>query len=123
MGRTLKHYLSVYGQFLVNATTLEVGFRLNFFFLFLTDIFFLASMFFSTFFILDAVDNIGGWSRDQFLFFSCFMLTVDSIYMAIISIGFWRFAKDVSTGNLDFTLLKPINSIFISFFAILVPPP
>ena len=114
--RILKHYLAIYGQFVSNAMALELGFRLNFFLLFMVDIFFFVSMFFSTAFIFDSIPSIGGWNRDQFLFFTCFMLTVDSLYMAFISSGFWEFSRQVSTGNLDFVLIKPANSIFISFF-------
>jgi ABC-2 type transport system permease protein len=62
------------------------------------------------------VQHIGEWNRDQFLFFISFMLIIDQLHMVVVSENFWELSEKIRTGQMDFVLLKPLHSIFNSFF-------
>jgi ABC-2 type transport system permease protein len=80
------------------------------------DLFFYFSVLASVYFIFDHVELIGSWKRDQMLFFLSFMLTVNHLHMTMVSENFWELSYLIRTGGMDFILLKPIHSLFISFF-------
>lgn len=111
----LKQYLSVYKEFLANAFAEATSYRLHFFLLIIMDQLFYFSILGSVDFIFDHVATIGAWDRRHFLFFASFMLAVDHLHMTFISESFWNFSFDIRTGRLDFTLLRPLNTLFTVF--------
>lgn len=113
---TIKHYLSVYRKFIETSFAEAASFRLNFVLLILMDIVFYISALATVSFIYDHVSMIGPWNKAQLMFFVSFMLAVDHLHMVILSESFWMLSTDIRTGNLDYTLLKPVHSIFIIFF-------
>jgi ABC-2 type transport system permease protein len=80
------------------------------------DLFFYFSVLASVYFIFDHVQMIGPWRREQMLFFLSFMLTVNHLHMTMVSENFWELSFLIRTGGMDFILLKPVHSLFISFF-------
>jgi len=110
------HYFKVYKEFVSTCFSQAMSFRVNFIFLILMDLVFYATNIFTVTFIFDYVDTIGPWNRDQFLFFTAFMIAVDHMHMTFCSENFWWFSDDLKRGNLDFILLKPMSSIFTVFF-------
>lgn len=111
----LRHYLAVYKEFLSNAFAEATSYRLHFVLLIIMDQLFYFSILGSVDFIFDHVPQIGGWDRRQFLFFASFMLAIDHLHMTFISESFWNFSFDIRTGRLDFTLLRPLNTLFTVF--------
>ncbi|WP_372652151.1 ABC transporter permease [Halobacteriovorax sp.] len=114
--KELKHHLSVYRMFVSTSFSQSMSFRLNFFLLILMDIFFYFSSLMTVSFIFDHVQTIGPWNKDQLMFFISFMLCIDHLHMTLISESFWVLSRDIKSGNMDFTILKPISSIFTCFF-------
>ena len=112
----MKHYARVYGKFVAVSSAVNMSFRTNFFLLVLVDMTFYAGITFGVSSIFDHVSTIGPWSRDQLLFFLFFMLTINAIHMTVISTAFWEFSEEIRTGQLDYVLIKPLNSIFVTFF-------
>ena len=112
----IKHYLQVYLEFAKTSLIEASSYRINFILLFFVDITFYATSFTSVDFIFGHIDHIGIWERDQFMFFMSFVLVVDHLHMTFISANFWLLAESLRLGNLDFSLLKPIHSLFIVFF-------
>jgi ABC-2 type transport system permease protein len=112
----MKHYLTVYKEFIATAFTQASSFRLSFFLIILMDLFFYFSSLASMSFILDHVNSIGPWNREQLMFFISFMLTINWLHMTFVSESFWMFGDHIRTGSLDFLILKPIHSIFSVFF-------
>ena len=49
-------------------------------------------------------------------FFLCFMLMLDNLHMMMFSQSFWELSSDIKTGQLDYTILRPLNIIFSIFF-------
>lgn len=113
---TIKHYLSIYRKFIDTCFAEASSFRLNFSLLILMDIIFYVSSIFSVDFIYDHVNTIGGWTRYQLLFFISFMLTIDNLHMGVLSESFWMLARHIKTGDLDYIILKPVNTVFNIFF-------
>ena len=116
MIKEIRHHFSVYKMFVSTSFSQSMSFRLNFFLLILMDIFFYFSSLMTVNFIFDHVQTIGPWNKEQLMFFISFMLCVEHLHMTLISESFWVLPRDIKSGNMDFTLLKPISSIFNCFF-------
>lgn len=112
----IKHYAQVYRGFVSTSFTEATSFRLNFLLLIIMDLFFYVSVLATVSFIFDHVETIGPWNRTQLMFFMSFMLVIDHLHMTFVSESFWMLSTHLKTGELDFTLLKPVNSIFTIFF-------
>jgi len=112
----VKHYLEVYWKFIETCFTQASSFRFSFVLLLVMDLFFYFSVLASVYFIFDHVNMIGPWNRDQMLFFLSFMLAINHLHMTMVSENFWELSFLIRTGGLDFILLKPVHSMFISFF-------
>lgn len=121
MKSRLLHYLRVYQGFLTTCFIQALEFRLHFFLLIMMDLAFYISSLASIHIIFNHVSEIGGWNREQFLFFTAVMLSINQLTMSFISESFWRFPVLLRTGELDFYLLKPIGSIFTVFFRFIRP--
>ena len=117
----MKQYLEVYKNFIGCSLTEELSFRVNFVMLLIVDLIFTLSTLGAAIVLFQHVDTLGPWSKDQLLFFLCFMMLVDDFQGMVLSSNFWMLSLDLKMGNLDFTFLKPINSLFPMFFRYLRP--
>jgi ABC-2 type transport system permease protein len=115
MNRIL-YYARIYRQYLALNIERAMAFRVHFFLLILLDVFFYSVTLLTIDFTFSQVGPLNGWTREHFLFFASFMLAVDQLHMTFLSESFWIFSVDLRTGALDFTLLRPANPIFITFF-------
>ncbi len=115
-GSEVKHYLSVYKKFVSTSTAVAMSFRTSFVLMVIMDLLFFASAYFTVDFIFDHVDMVMGWKREQFMLFLSYMLLMDGLHMIIFSQNFWRFSDDLKSGQLDYTILRPLSSIFSVFF-------
>ena len=91
-------------------------FRLHFVMLIAMDLLFYASTLASVHILYDHVIAIGPWNREQLLFFVSIMLAINQLSMTFVSENFWRFSTFLRTGELDFFLLRPLGTIFSTFF-------
>ena len=112
----MRKYWEVYKKFVSTSVAVETSFRTSFILLIIMDIFFFFSTIMSVRFIYDHVAMIGPWQKDQLLFFITFMLMIDNLHMMIFSQSFWEFSAHLKTGNLDYIILRPMNTIFSVFF-------
>lgn len=113
--KSLGHYWDVYKKFVSTSVAVETSFRTSFILLIFMDIFFFLSTITSVRFIYDHVAMIGPWGKNQLLFFISFMLMIDNLHMMIFSQSFWEFSAHLKTGNLDYIILRPMNTIFSVF--------
>ena len=100
----------------------DLSFRENFVLQSLMNSCFIGVYFFTSIFIFNHVEQIGLWNKDQFLFFLSFALFIDQLHYFIFAFNFWIFSDDVRLGAFDFTLLKPVSSLFITYFKRLSTP-
>jgi ABC-2 type transport system permease protein len=112
----IKHLYLVYREFISTSFTEATSYRVNFILLILMDLFFYGSVLLTVSFIYDHVETIGPWNRNQLMFFMSFMLAIDHLHMTLISESFWVLSRKIKTGELDYDLLKPINTVFNVFF-------
>jgi ABC-2 type transport system permease protein len=98
------------------SIAVETSFRTSFVLLIFMDAFFFTTSLSSINIIFNHVDVIGPWNKDQFSFFLCFMLMLDNLHMMIFSQSFWELSSNIRTGQLDYTILRPLNIIFSIFF-------
>jgi ABC-2 type transport system permease protein len=113
---TIKHYLSVYKEFISTSVSVETSFRTSYILVIIMDFLFFFTSLLSAQFIFNHVEHIGPWNRSQFLFFMAFMLTIDNIHMMIFSQNFWALSFNIKSGELDYVILKPLSTIFNVFF-------
>lgn len=116
MIQVAKKYLSVYRQFINTSFAEATTYRLNFVLLILMDIVFYVTSLMSVSFIFNHVEQIGPWTRAPFMFFISFMLALDQIHMTLVSENFWEFSFRIRQGLLDFDLIRPLSTLFTSFF-------
>lgn len=117
----MRQYLEVYKNFVSCSLTEELSFRINFIMLLIVDLIFTLSTIGAAFVLFEHVDTLGPWSRDQLLLFLAFMMLIDDFQGMVLSSNFWMLSLDLKMGNLDFTFLKPIKSLFPMFFRYLRP--
>ena len=114
--KTVIYYLRIYQMFISTSVSVGVSFRTSFILLVFMDLFFYFSALASVSFIYDHVQTIGPWDKNQLLFFISFMLGIDHLHMTLVSESFWELSHSIRSGDLDFILLRPANSIFSVFF-------
>ena len=117
----IAHHLSIYGEFVKNCFAEAMSYRLHFVLLIVMDLLFYMSVIGTVEFLFLHLDTIGPWSRADFMFFMAFMLAVQHLHMTFVSENFWQFAFDIRSGQLDYILLKPANSLFVVFFRTIRP--
>lgn len=88
-------------------------FRSNFFINVLTRAFWFGAQITLFEIIYRNVDSIHGWSRPQYFAFMATGMLINSIVEALFMPNCAHFSELIRTGNLDFALLKPIDTQFL----------
>ena len=114
--RAVRLYWNVYRKFLSTSISEALGFRVNFVLLVLIQSVFCVTSLLTIHFLYSAVDHIGMWSESEFLFFTSFMLTVNTLHDAFITRNYWEFSDLLIRGKLDFILLRPLHPVFSAYF-------
>ena len=120
--RAFYKYSRLYGEFFKTSLSEELSFRLNFTLQTLMNISFIGVYFFTSIFIFSHIEHIGLWNKEEFLFFLSFALAVDQSHYLLFASNFWQLSEDIRLGQMDFHLLKPAPSLFISLFRRLAVP-
>jgi ABC-2 type transport system permease protein len=103
-------------MFFRNSIVREMAFRGNFLIEVVTNAFwFAAQMVFFTL-IFGNVREMNGWSRDQFFAFMATGMIINTLIEAFFMPNCANFSELIRTGNLDFALLKPIDTQFLISF-------
>ncbi len=118
---SLKKYARIYQRFFATCLAEATSYRAHLILVIIMDLMFYLTSFLTIDFLYRWVGDVGGWQREQFMFFMAFMLCVDHFHMTFISENFWNFSMDLRTGKLDFALTKPVSALFVSFFRYIRP--
>ncbi len=71
--------------------------------------------------IYDNVDVVGGWTKDEAVLLTLISALLDCVITLFFVGGLYRLPEMISTGSLDFLLLKPINKrMYISLSEVAV---
>lgn len=110
--KKIKRYFQLYGFFVKNCLTRELDFRMNFI-ANLVDSFIwfaLSLLFFKS--IYSQVPVVGGWSFEQTLLLVGTAQMIIAVYFTLFINNLPKLQKYVSSGTLDFILLKPCDHQF-----------
>ena len=115
--RDLVHrYISLWGSFFQNSLTVDMEFKANFLGGLFVDIVYYGSKFFFFTVIYSYVDALGVFSKEDVMIFLVVAFLADTIYMFFFSGNVFHLNHLMVTGDLDYYLLKPVNSQFIVSF-------
>ena len=116
MKRLVSRYFSLWFAFLKNTLSRDMEFKLNFIFEIFIDAVYYGSLFFFFQIIFQFTDSLGDFNKDAVIIFLLTVYLSDLLYVFFLGGNVFGLNEKVKTGDLDFILLKPINSqFFISF--------
>jgi ABC-2 type transport system permease protein len=110
------HYGRVLWMFLRNSLIREMAFRGNFLIEVITNAFWFCAqlVFFSL--IFGNVPSVNGWNRMEYFAFMATGMIINTLIEAFFMPNCANFSELIRTGNLDFALLKPIDTQFLVSF-------
>ena len=103
-------------SFLRNALVREMTFRGNFLMEAVTNAFWFSAQVIMFDLIYRSVPSVGGWSRYEYFVFMATGMIVNTLIEAFFMPNCANFSELIRTGNLDFALLKPIDTQFLISF-------
>ncbi|MDA1013921.1 MAG: ABC-2 family transporter protein, partial [Planctomycetota bacterium] len=110
------NYPRVLMTFLRNSAVREMSFRGNFLITIVTRGFWFAAQLTLFELIFRSVPAISDWSRPQYFAFMATGMLINAIVEAFFMPNCANFSELIRTGNLDFALLKPIDTQFLISF-------
>lgn len=117
MAINLRRYLRLYLVLVKLNLARELQFRAHFILDNLVTVIWSSILILYYVFIFQFVSQVRGWTLPQVLVLTGIYLSFKSILKSVIEQNFSQFARIIYRGELDFYLLKPVNSQFLlSFF-------
>lgn len=125
----IKKYLKIYLKLLQFGVIMAVNYRVSFLIEVLVEVGY--SIVFVAYYlvILNNVSTIAGWSQNEVLFLRGLNIVVSEIIIgAFFVFNLWQLPSKIKNGDVDITLTKPLNSMFMltlgypyvaSFFSII----
>jgi ABC-2 type transport system permease protein len=110
------HYARVYSTFFRNSLVREMTFRGNFLIEVLTRSFWFGAQLVLFEIIFRNVASINDWSREQYFAFMATGMLINGLVETFFMPNCANFSELIRTGNLDFALLKPIDTQFLISF-------
>ncbi|MBL8850800.1 MAG: ABC-2 family transporter protein [Planctomycetaceae bacterium] len=110
------HYGRVWLTFLRNSFVRELTFRGNFLIEVVTRTFWFVAQVVLFEIIYSFVPDIEGWTREQYYAFMATGMLINSLVETLFMPNCANFSELIRTGDLDFALLKPIDTQFLVSF-------
>ena len=114
--KTRPNYSRVWLTFFRNSLVREMTFRGNFLITILTRTFYFAANLVLFEIIYRQVPDINGWTRWEYYAFMATGMLINALVEAFFMPNCANFSELIRTGNLDFALLKPIDTQFLVSF-------
>ena len=112
MKHMVSRYFRLWLAFLKNTLSRDMEYKLNFILEIFIDSIYYGSLFFFFKVIFQFVDVLGDFNQDAVIIFLIVMYIADSLYIFFLGSNVFEINNKVKSGDLDFILLKPINSQF-----------
>ena len=112
----VRRYFSLWRSFFNNSLTRDLEFKANFIGGLLVDIIYYGIQFFFFSIIYSYVDAIGVFTREDVMIFLVITFLADTFYMFFFSGNLFNLNRWMVRGDLDYYLLKPMNSQFMVSF-------
>ena len=110
------HYGRVLATFFRNSLVREMAFRGNFLIEVVTNAFWFAAQLVFFTLIFGSVNQMSGWNRYEYFAFMATGMIINTLIEAFFMPNCANFSELIRTGNLDFALLKPIDTQFLISF-------
>lgn len=110
------NYARVWGTFFRNSLVREMTFRSNFIITVITRAFAFVAQLALFEIIYRSVPSIAGWSRYEYFAFMSTGMLINAFIESLFMPNCAAFSEKIRTGNLDFVLLKPIDTQFLVSF-------
>ena len=108
-------YIRLWWTFFKNCLTREMEYRGHFIAQVLIDVAWYGVQLALFNVIYQYTPRIGGLAHSEMMIFLATLFIVDAVNMILVSTNFWRFPSYVASGELDFYLMKPVNTFFFVF--------
>jgi len=105
-------YLNIWLAFLRNTLSRDMEYKMNFVFEIFIDAIYYGSLFFFFKIIFQFTNSLGEFDENAVIIFLTTMYIADSLYVFLLGGNVFSINENVKSGDLDFILLKPINSQF-----------
>lgn len=105
-------YLRLYLYFLQFSFSGAMTFRIDFYFRIIMDAVYYILHIMLFHFIYLHTSQFGGWSESEIYIFVGIFFCVDAINMSIFGNNLWWLPIFINRGDLDFHLIRPVNSLF-----------
>tara|TARA_Y100000590_G_scaffold186711_1_gene212731 strand:- start:498 stop:1301 length:804 start_codon:yes stop_codon:yes gene_type:complete len=112
MKHTVNRYFSIWKAFLKNTLSRDMEFKMNFIFEIFIDAVYYGSLFFFFQIIFQFTNSLGDFNKDAVIIFLVTLYISDSLYVFFLGGNVFNINTAVKQGDLDFILLKPVNSQF-----------
>ena len=108
----VNRYFTVWKAFFRNTLSRDMEFKMNFIFEIFIDAVYYGSLFFFFQIIFQFTDSLGDFNRDAVIIFLVTLYISDLMYVFFLGGNVFNINNAVKQGDLDFILIKPINSQF-----------
>ena len=105
-------YFKIWMAFLRNTLSRDMEYKMNFIFEIFIDAIYYGSLFFFFKIIFQFTNTLGDFNENAVMIFLVTMYIADSLYVFLLGGNVFSINENVKSGDLDFILLKPINSQF-----------
>ena len=105
-------YIQIWLAFFRNTLSRDMEYKTNFIFEIFIDAIYYSSLFFFFKIIFQFTNQLGDFNQDAVIIFLITMYIADSLYVFLLGGNVFHINENVKSGDLDFILLKPINSQF-----------
>ena len=109
-------YLKLWKSFFSNSITRDMEYKANLVGGIIVDIIFYGVQFFFFSIIYSYVDRLGSFTREDVMIFLIITFISDTMYMFLFSGNLFPLNELIVQGDLDYVLLKPVNSQFLVSF-------
>ena len=116
MRHMVPRLIRLWFAFFRNCVTRDMEFKLNFLGDLFMDAIFYGSYFFLFSVIFSHVDQLGQFSKDAVIIFLVITYLTDTIFIFFFGNNTFQVNRMVVRGDLDFLLIKPVNSLFFISF-------
>ena len=116
MKHMVPRYFKLWLAFFRNCLTRDMEFKLNFLGNLFIDAIFYGTYFFLFSVIFSYVDQLGQFSKDAVIIFLVITYLTDTIFVFFFGANTFMVNRMVVKGDLDFLLVKPVNSLFFISF-------
>ena len=112
MKHTANRYFSIWKAFFRNTLSRDMEFKMNFIFEIFIDAIYYFSLFFFFKIIFQFTQTLGEFNQEAVIIFLITLYISDSLYIFFLGGNVFNVNTAVKQGDLDFILLKPVNSQF-----------